>query len=357
MVRSADTRAYSFSRAQVYSGRDFNFFKKVSATMGETALKAIDNWCRCLTEDETLRYTEALGLKRNGGTFRKLERLSKWLAGDYEPEDFAEIAAADELTAWVERANARRTFLGRTSGTGHDISWANSMSDEPHPLEILKTIEFSIEFSNNKLLDHKTDESVQENLERSRAWAAEVSRHGSEDPEIDEASTVVNDNRGAATSGQDTTNQRPAMFEMSMADGTMLQVPTEWAMYMAAVDKKLRQIEESMRLMTSSMHQPNANSTRRESGEGPRRVTFTDNAPAGRNSETRRDEAQGRNIVTPRQNISGWELHPPGQHQQLLEPRLPPPTTPLTRRPGLGGAWGGSGSQSQPAIPTDSEIR
>ena len=99
-----------------------------------------------------MRYTEALGLKRNGRTFRKLERLSKWLAGDYEPEDFAEITAADEHTAWVERANARRTFLDRTSGSNHDISWANSTSDEPHPLEVLKT-----------------DESVQENLERSRA--------------------------------------------------------------------------------------------------------------------------------------------------------------------------------------------
>ena len=43
--------------------------------MGNTALKAIDNWCRCLTEDETLHYTEALGLKRNGGAFQKLKRL------------------------------------------------------------------------------------------------------------------------------------------------------------------------------------------------------------------------------------------------------------------------------------------
>ena len=109
--------------------------------MGDTARKAIDNWCRCLTEDETLRYTQALGLKRNGGPFRKLERLSKWLGGDYEPEDFEEMAAADEHTAWVQRANARRTFLDRTLGTAHDISWANSTLDEPHPLEVLKTDE------------------------------------------------------------------------------------------------------------------------------------------------------------------------------------------------------------------------
>ena len=107
-----------------------------SATMGDTALKAIDNWWRCRAVDETLRYTQALGLKRNCGTFQKLECLSKWLAGDYN--NFEEMAAVDEHTAWVQRANARRTFLDRTSGSDHDISWANSTTDEPHPLEVLK---------------------------------------------------------------------------------------------------------------------------------------------------------------------------------------------------------------------------
>ena len=89
--------------------------------MGDIALKAIGNWCRCLTSDETLRYTQGLGLKANGGTFQKLERLSKWLAGDYKPEDFEDTAPADEHMARVERANARRTFLDRTSGSDHDI--------------------------------------------------------------------------------------------------------------------------------------------------------------------------------------------------------------------------------------------
>ena len=67
--------------------------------MRDTARKAFDNWSRCLTYDKRSRYTKALGLKENGGTFQKLERLSKWLAGDYEPEDFEELAAVDEHTA------------------------------------------------------------------------------------------------------------------------------------------------------------------------------------------------------------------------------------------------------------------
>ena len=240
--------------------------------MGDTARKAIDNWCRCLTRDETLRYTQALGLKRNGGTFRKLERLNKWLVGDYEPEEFVEMAAADEHTAWVQRANARRTFLDRTSGSDHDISWANSTSDEPHPLEVLKT-----------------GEVVQQNLERSREWATQASREERETAEDETVSNDENNNRNADASGQNTANARPTMFEMSMADGTTLQVPTDWTVYMAAVDKKLDQIEESTRLMVNSMHHPNANSTRRNSAEGIRRVTFTDRTTADRSDENLRE--------------------------------------------------------------------
>ena len=191
-----------------------------SAAMGETTRKAIDNWCRCLTEDETLRYTQALGLKRNGGTVQRLESISRWLAGDYEPDDFVELAAADEHTTWVERANAHRTFLDRTSGSDHNISWANSTSDESHPLEVLKS-----------------DEGVQNNLECSRAWAAEASREIQEDREVERTPIDENNNRSADGRGQQTGNRRPDMFEMPMADGMTLQVPTDWAIYMAAVDK------------------------------------------------------------------------------------------------------------------------
>ena len=146
------------------------------------------------------------------------------------------------------------------------------------------------------------------------------------------------------------------MFEMSKTDGTTLQVPTDWAVYMAAVDKKLRQIEESTRLMVNSMHYPNANSTRRDSAEGIRRVTFTDCTTAGRSDENLRKATQI-NSITSRPDMSGRGLPPPGQRQHFFDGRTPPPTTPLSRRTGLGGIWEGGGSQNQPTILTDSEIR
>ena len=101
--------------------------------------------------------------------------------------------------------------------------WENSTSDESHPLEALKT-----------------DERVQNNLERSRAWAAEASKEIQKGREVERTPSDENNNRSADKRGQETDKRRPDMFEMSMADGTTLQVPTEWAMHMAAVDKKLR---------------------------------------------------------------------------------------------------------------------
>ena len=94
-------------------------------------MRALDNWCRYLTEDEALSYTEALQLRKDGSIFRRLERINKWLTGVYDTENFMELAAADEHSAWVERANARPTFLDRASGAAVDLSWANLLMDVP----------------------------------------------------------------------------------------------------------------------------------------------------------------------------------------------------------------------------------
>ena len=105
------------------------------------ALKALNDWCRYITEDETLRYSCALELRTEGDPFSKLGRLYKWLAGDYIADDFEQSADADEHNAWIERANARQAFLDRVAAADADISWANSTGNEPHPLKGLITDE------------------------------------------------------------------------------------------------------------------------------------------------------------------------------------------------------------------------
>ena len=117
------------------------------------ALKVLNDWCRCITEDETLRYSSALKLRTDGDPFSKLGRLYKWLAGDYNADNFEQSADTDEHNTWVERANARQAFLDRVAAADADISWANSTGNEPHPLEGLIT-----------------DETVLDNYVRSRQW-------------------------------------------------------------------------------------------------------------------------------------------------------------------------------------------
>ena len=123
------------------------------------ALKSLNDWCRCITEDESLRYSSALKLKADGDPFNRQGRLYRWLSGDYTADDFEQSIVTDEHNAWVERANARQAFLDRVAAADPDISWANSTGNEPHPLEGLIT-----------------DETVLDNVERSRQWVNDITR-------------------------------------------------------------------------------------------------------------------------------------------------------------------------------------
>ena len=75
------------------------------------ALKALNDGCRCITEDETLRYSSAL--RTDGDPFSKLGRLYKWLAGDYNVDDFEQSADADTTTSITPGSNAQ--MLGKRS--------------------------------------------------------------------------------------------------------------------------------------------------------------------------------------------------------------------------------------------------
>ena len=124
-----------------------------SSVKPNATLKVLEDWCRCIKEDETLRYSSILKLKTDGDPFKRLGRLYRCLSGDYDVDDFELSADADEHNAWIERVNARQSFLDRVAAADADRSWANSTRDEPHPLEGLIT-----------------DDSVFDIYERSRQW-------------------------------------------------------------------------------------------------------------------------------------------------------------------------------------------
>ena len=104
-----------------------------STVKPNTALKTLDDWCRYIIEDETVRYSSTLKLKPDGDPFK---RLYRWLSGDYDADGFEQSADANEHNAWVERANARQAFLDRVAAADADISWANSTGNESSRLSL-----------------------------------------------------------------------------------------------------------------------------------------------------------------------------------------------------------------------------
>ena len=185
-----------------------------------------------------------------------------------------------------------------------DISWANSTGNEPHPLEGLIT-----------------DETVLDNFERSRQWVNDTTR------KIDD-SGVPSENGEDETineSAEQTKQGGLSMFQMTALDGTMVEVPTDWAMYMATISKKIDSLNESIREMAARTPHPAASSTKMEA-TADRRVTF-ENTPA-------RQE----------QDRSG----PPRQQAQHTsnEQRLPQPPTPISHRQRTDEVWGEGGSQN-----------
>ena len=232
------------------------------------ALKALNDWCRCITEDETLRYSSALKLKTDGDPFSKLECLYKWLAGDYNADDFEQSADADEHNAWVERANARQAFLDHVAAADADISWANSTGNESHPLKGLIT-----------------DETVLDNYERSRQWV-------SDNTQLHDDSTLHSDQEKDEINGrnnQQTSSSGIPMFSMTAPDGTTMELPTDCAMYMAAMNEKIDSLNESIREMAARTPHPAANCTRMDARyNAVRRVTFETRLPDMTRTDTYR---------------------------------------------------------------------
>ena len=75
------------------------------------------------------------------------------------------------------------------------------------------------------------------------------------------------------------------MFSMTAPDGTTVEVPTDWAIYMAAMNKKIDSLNESIREMSARTPHPAANSTRMDVRDNAdRRVTF-ENTPARNEQE------------------------------------------------------------------------
>ena len=69
-----------------------------------------------------------------------MNRLSQWLLGIYEPENFQADEDKDEVLVLIKREDLRSTFISEQSKGELPTAWANITGDssgEQHPLTML----------------------------------------------------------------------------------------------------------------------------------------------------------------------------------------------------------------------------
>ena len=134
--------------------------------MANPAEELVENWCFATKNEDLDRNLKLLSLKTSGTRFEKLNRLAKWVLGEYSAVEF-ENSTADAHADWVFRVNLRETFIDRASTGEWDSSWANSTheEEEPHPLRIASATEATtraLEASRQRVREASAQTPVQE---------------------------------------------------------------------------------------------------------------------------------------------------------------------------------------------------
>ena len=256
-----------------------------------------------------------VGLRVDGKKFAKLERLSQWLPGNYEPDDFVAEPEIEGVHAqWVHRTNLRTTFIDRASGSNPDLSWANTTKDEQHPLEVVKA-----------------DSKVAANLEQSRVWVASVVM---EHDEMTEASHSEHDDINAnELYQQETRDVAPGMLPLQQSNCAEFQIPMEFAVYMTEMNKKMDRLEESIQAlsMCSNPH-PTSNSIRLDGAEN-----------LGRQVNFRHTTFTCPRLQSPPPTQTTIRR---GTRLSARDSHASPHDNPAQHRQSLGSAYGGGGVQS-----------
>ena len=108
--------------------------------MASNTEETIGNWCQCLSAKQVDEHLQALAMKTDGSKFIKMNRLSQWLLGICEPEDFQEDEEENENSLLIKRENLRTTFIAEKSKTELPPAWENISGEsagEDHPLTML----------------------------------------------------------------------------------------------------------------------------------------------------------------------------------------------------------------------------
>ena len=187
--------------------------------MMQNTEETIGNWYQCLSAKKVDEHLQALVMKTSRSKFIKINRLSQWLLGVYEPEDLIADEETDESSLLIKRENLRSTFITQQSKNELPPAWENITGDstgEEHPLTMLAE-----------------DETTKANLEATRlAIATKESTLQHSEVIVEETSQLpAQQNPGTETNQSsivnDTTLQQfdEPMATLSSAKGIKFLVP------------------------------------------------------------------------------------------------------------------------------------
>ena len=231
---------------------------------------ALENWCTYLSLKEIDKYLTAMKLKTSGARFKKLDRASKLLLGDYTADDLiATTADVDEYTAWVERANLRHTFVDRVYNGEIETSWARGAEEnEPHSLEYVGE-----------------DKVVKIKLEQTRL---EIATRAAEKSSLEQNET--DDHEQEATVGDTLANENADSSHKTVQQHTLAQetanqaIPAKLSVLLTQLTQKVTELAENQSILQTAMenwtqnaHHAPAWSTRLDQIQsGHRQVGFQD---------------------------------------------------------------------------------
>ena len=99
--------------------------------MTQNTEEDIGNWCQCLTSREVDEHLRTLEMRASGSKFAKMNRLSQWLLGVYDPEDFQSEEGQSERSLWLKGENlaAGNNMLHNTPQSSGNETNLTSVAD------------------------------------------------------------------------------------------------------------------------------------------------------------------------------------------------------------------------------------
>ena len=210
--------------------------------------EAVEDWVLSLSQCDVDTYLSQLELKRQGTTFRNMDKLSKWVLGIYAPQDFHESARPDDAIA--RRKRLREDLLDRLV-TEEDGTFVRTSRWDVHPLDavlgsdeiaqiLLRTTSEAVREANPAQHTHATsnEEGTRDDDTQRRQ------QHQQQQQTID----LENSERRSSTDDEqedvNRENRPPEMLRLLASDGSEFCVPREVSSLLAELIAKVRSLED-----------------------------------------------------------------------------------------------------------------